>query len=263
MKTINISLIEDEPQSLSLLKDTIQALGSQYSIVSATSNVVDSVFEIQQCKPDILISDIQLQDGTVFDVLEKSGPHIKTLVLITAYDHYAIRAIKYSAIDYLLKPVNTLELKQAIEKCVQQLDSIHLNTVSQINFLQARNEPKNQNAYGDILINSENAIHVIHQKEVLYCKADRNYTEFYLQDGRVIISSRTLLFYEHLLDPTIFFRVHLSFIINTEQVKTFVKGRTGSVVMSNGYEIDVASRRMALFTSFFKKGRREGSQNKT
>jgi two-component system LytT family response regulator len=151
-----------------------------------------------------------------------------------------------------LKPVNTLELKQAIEKCVQQLDSIHLNTVSQINFLQARNEPKNQNAYGDILINSENAIHVIHQNEVLYCKADRNYTEFYLTNGNVIISSRTLLFYEQLLDPVIFFRVHLSFIINTQHVKTFVKGRTGSVVMSNGYEIDVASRRMALFASFFK-----------
>jgi len=252
MKTINISLIEDEPQSLSLLKDTILVLGNQYSIVSATSNVSDSVFEIQQCKPDILISDIQLQDGTVFDVLEKSGPHIKTLVLITAYDHYAIRAIKYSAIDYLLKPVNTLELKQAIEKCVQQLDSIHLNTVDQINFLQSRNEPKNQNAYGDILINSENAIHVIHQNEVLYCKADRNYTEFYLTNGNVIISSRTLLFYEQLLDPVIFFRVHLSFIINTQHVKTFVKGRTGSVVMSNGHEIHVASRRMALFASFFK-----------
>jgi two-component system LytT family response regulator len=252
MKTINISLIEDEPQSLSLIKDAIQTLGRNYSIVSATGNVQDSVVEIQQCKPDILISDIQLQDGTVFDVLEKAGPFIKTLVLITAYDHYAIRAIKYSAIDYLLKPVNTQELKQAIEKCVQQLDSFHLNTVSQINFLQSRNEPKNQNAYGDILINSENAIHVIRQNEVLYCKADRNYTEFYLQDGRVIISSRTLLFYEQLLDPATFFRVHLSFIINTAHVKTFVKGRTGSVVMSNGYEIDVASRRMALFASFFK-----------
>jgi two-component system LytT family response regulator len=252
MKTIKISLIEDEPQSLSLLKDTIQALGNQYTIVSATGNVPDSVSEIQQCKPDILISDIQIQDGTVFDVLEKAGSFIKTLVLITAYDHYAIRAIKYSAIDYLLKPVNTLELKLAMEKCVQQLDSFHLNTVSQINFLQSRNEPANRNAYSDILINSDNAIHVIRQREVLYCKADRNYTEFYLVDGKIIISSRTLLFYEQLLDPAIFFRVHLSFIINTEQVKTFVKGRTGSVVMSNGYEIDVASRRMALFASFFK-----------
>jgi two-component system LytT family response regulator len=255
MKTINISLIEDEPQSLSLLKDTIQALGNQYSLVSATSSVTDSVIEIQQCKPDILISDIQLQDGTVFDVLEKSGAYIKTLVLITAYDHYAIRAIKYSAIDYLLKPVNTQELKLAMEKCVQQLDTFHLNTVSQINFLQIRNEPKNQNTYGDILINSDNAIHVIRQNEILYCKADRNYTEFYLQDGRVIISSRTLLFYEQLLDPAIFFRVHLSFIINTKHVKTFVKGRSGSVVMTNGYEIDVASRRMALFASFFKSRR--------
>lgn len=252
MKTINISLIEDEPQSLSLLKDTIRTLGSQYNIVSATGNVPDSVSEIQKCTPDILISDIQIQDGTVFDVLENAGPFIKTLVLITAYDHYAIRAIKYSAIDYLLKPVNAMELKEAMEKCVRQLETFHLNTVSQINFLQSRNEPGNQNTFGDILINSDNTIQVIRQKEVLYCKADRNYTEFYLKDGRVIISSRTLLFYEQLLDPAIFFRVHLSFIVNSEHVKTFVKGRTGSVVMSNGYEIDVASRRMALFASFFK-----------
>jgi two-component system LytT family response regulator len=253
MQPIKVSLIEDEPQSLAFLRNLVQSFGSPYTLVSETGNVSDSVLELRKWQPDILISDIQIHDGTIFDVLEKAGDNLKCLVLLTAYEHYAIRAIKYSAIDYLLKPVNPEELREAMDKCVRQLESLHLHPVSQIHFLRAQAGQNHAHAQGDILVNSDQTIHRIRQDKLLYCKADRNYTEFHLDGEKMVVSSRTLLFYDHLLDPTLFFRIHLSFIVNAAFVEKFIKGRTGYVVMKNGDEIDVASRRMKLFSSFLKK----------
>ena len=188
MKTIKISVIEDEPQSLSLILNYIKELGKTYQVVSATDNVREAILQINTHRPDVLISDIRIKEGDIFDVLEKTEEHIKTLVLITAYENYAVKAFKYSAIDYLLKPINVHDLQHAIEKCVLQLDFIHSNAVSQFKFLKSKRHAENLNPSSDILINSGHSMTLIKQSDILYCKADRNYTEFHLESGKVILS---------------------------------------------------------------------------
>lgn len=253
MKTIKISVIEDEPQSLSLILNYIRELGKNYHVVSATDNVTEAIAQIKTHQPDVLISDIRIKEGDIFDVLEKTEEHIRTLVLITAYEHYAIKAFKYSAIDYLLKPINLHELQLAIEKCVRQLDFIHSSAISQFKFLKSKRHAESLNPSSDILINSGHSMTLLKQNEIMYCKADRNYTEFHLATGKVILSSKTLLFYEQLLDPSVFFRIHLSYIVNLNYITRIEKGRTGKVWMKNGEEIDVASRRIKPFSDFLKK----------
>lgn len=253
MKTIKISVIEDEPQSLSLILNYLQELGQPYEVVSATDNVAEAILQIKTHQPDVLVSDIRIKDGDIFEVLEQTEQYVRTLVLITAYEHYAIKAFKYSAIDYLLKPINLQDLQMAIEKCVRQLDFMQHSPVSQFRFLRSQRTAETINPASDILINSGHSMTLLKQSEIIYCKADRNYTEFHMVNGKVVLSSKTLLFYEQLVDPAVFFRIHLSYIVNVTYITKVEKARTGKVVMKNGEVIDVASRRLKPFSDFLKK----------
>lgn len=249
MQTIKVLIIEDEPSSKSLINGYLQESFPELSIIAICDTVVDAIFTINSLKPDIVLSDIELPDGNVFDILKETSNSIKTLVLITAFEHYAIRAIKYSAIDYLLKPLMLDELIQAIEKC-----KILLNTnkemANQIGLFLKHNPDQdsslmlNQNK---IAIPVSNSVEMINQSEILYCESDRNNTILHFINENKIIVTKPLLHFEEILDPSMFFRIHISYIINLNKIKKYIKGRGGFVVLSNGLQLEVAARRLPEF----------------
>jgi len=246
---IKAIIIEDEPSSRSLINGYLSEIFPEISIVANCKNVSGAIVSINLHKPHIVLSDIELPDGNVFDILKETSNSIRTLVLITAYQNYAIRAIKYSAIDYLLKPLMFEEFRLAIETCKIMLNR-NLNMTNQIGlFLNHNPSIKNEavDSQLKIAIPVANSVEMINQADILYCESDRNNTLIYFNDGRKIIVPKPLLHFEEILDQSLFFRIHISYMINLNKIKKYIKGRGGFVVMINGMHLEVAVRRLPLF----------------
>jgi len=195
------------------------------------------------------LSDIELPDGNVFDVLKHTSNSIRSLVLITAYQNYAIRAIKYSAIDYLLKPLLVYEFNLAIEKCMRMLNK-NLDMTNQIGLFLNHNPTATNNLVENqykIAIPVGNSVEMINQSDILYCESDRNNTILYFNDQRRITVPKPLLHFEEILDENLFFRIHISYIINLNKIKKYIKGRGGFVMLVNDKQLEVAVRRLPDF----------------
>jgi two-component system LytT family response regulator len=236
-------LVDDEQKNLENLKILLEDFCEHAQVLALCQTVDDAIKAIQLHKPDIVFLDIQMQRETGFDLLAKIKPIDFEVIFITAHSEYAIKAFKFSAIDYLLKPIDIEELKRAVEKVEKKLN---VNITERLEQLVQNLKPAVGQNY-NLAIPTADGLIFIKIETILYCAASSNYTEIFTADGKKYIVSRTLKEYEELLTEHNFFRIHNSFVINLNCIKKYVRGEGGYVIMSNDASLDVSKRRKEAF----------------
>ena len=234
-------IVEDEERARKSLKALLQIhCADTIEVIGEAGTVPEAVQLIHELQPEVVFMDILLQGGTGFDALSQVAQDFK-LVFITAYDEYALRAFRFSAAGYLLKPVDPEELVETVEKLNHEharLKDKQLDLIKELLHDKGRKAER-------IIIPTAEGMEIVPIKNILYCQADRNYTHLVLQHEKKIVSSKTLKYYEELLEGQDFFRVHNSYLVNLTHVRKFYKSQEGVVEMVNGYKIDVARNRKA------------------
>ena len=244
---IKVVLIDDEEHALETLEWKIKNYCPDVAILQTFSSPVKALPFLQEQQFDLLFLDIEMPEMNGFELLQQVRDVHFDVIFTTAYDEYGIKAIKYSALDYLLKPVQVEELTEAVSKFQEKHSHSVLPQQLEVLFqsLQEKNA-KNQK----IALSTKESIELVAPKDIIMCESDSNYTLVYLQDRKKLIS-KTLKDFEEMLVPFNFFRTHQSYLINVEQIAEFVKGEGGYLVMKNGLRVPVSrSKREALMKYF-------------
>ena len=240
MQEIKAFIIDDEFQSRSVLQNMLHQYFPEISVVGQASTVEKGVQGIKEYNPNIVFLDIQMNGETGFDLLNLLPEINFGLIFTTAFDKYAIKAFRFNAIDYLLKPIVVDELIEAVNKVKQRTASAQ--TASKGLLEQLYHDMQNPHKIHDkIAIPTTEGYMVIPVNEIVYCHANSNYTEFYLTNKKRILSSYTLKQYDEILTKQSFFRAHRSYLINLEHIKMYRKGEGGEIIMSNDHEIALSS----------------------
>lgn len=247
---ISAVIIEDEKKSSELLEKLIADNISEIKIIGRADSVKSGIELLEHHKPELVFLDIALPDGSGFDILEKVFNGNQEIIFTTASDKYAIKAIKYSAIDYLLKPIDLEELKEAVKKVIQKR-SVQPNLENLQLLLQ--NLKSRDEKYQRITLPTGNAYEIINVADIIRCEADGNYTRFYLAGGKKILVSNSMKHYEELLPPDLFIRVHHSHLINIKHMVRFLKTDGGYAVMSDGAQVEISRRKKESFMQLFEK----------
>jgi two-component system, LytTR family, response regulator len=239
MQEIRAFIVDDEFQSRSVLKNMLHQYFPEISVVGQASSVENGLQGITEYDPNIVFLDIQMNGETGFDLLNRLPAINFSLIFTTAFDRYAVKAFRFNAIDYLLKPIVTDELIEAINKVKQKTASAWVASKEQVE--QLYQDIKNpQKIHNKIAIPTTEGFTIIPISEIVYCHASSNYTEFHLTNKRQILSSYTLKQYDEILTKQSFFRAHRSYLINLAHIKMYRKGEGGEIVMSNDDEIELS-----------------------
>jgi two-component system LytT family response regulator len=234
-------IIDDEKRGRETLLNLLNEYCKNLEVVEMANSAKTGAEIIAAQQPDVVFLDIQMPKGTGFDMLESIAELNFEVIFTTAYDKYAIKAIKFAAMDYLLKPVEIDELKAAVDRVKEKVKS----KVTGQNFSVLLNNLKGQ--HNKIALPTSEGISFIPTDNIIRCEASGNYTCFYLEDGGKILVSKTLKEYDELLSETNFYRVHNSHLVNLNHVDKFVKVGGDSVMMSDGSRIEVSRRRKEGF----------------
>jgi two-component system LytT family response regulator len=244
-------LVEDEKNSQELLRDLIHEYCEGVEVVAIAGNVAEGLAALAEHKPNILFLDIELPDGDGFQVLEKSEYRDFEVIFTTAYDQYAMKAFKFSATDYLLKPVDIEEMQTAVERAKSKLNQASASgeNDSQSERIEAlvQNLRNVQQPLKRIVLPTSNGFTVVNPENIIRCESDRNYTFIFLTDGRRILVSRTIKEYDEMLQDYNFFRIHQSHLINLNYLKNYTRGRGGYVELTDGTTLDVSARKKSDF----------------
>lgn len=238
MKTFTSIVVDDIPEALEMLSNDIQKYHPEIEIIGKGTSVISTAKLLQKQQPDILFLDIMLGDGTGFDILE-IVPNLKSkIIFVTASDEYAIKAFKFAAIDYILKPYSNKDLADSIKKAKEQIKP----SKDQLSVLQE--SIKNPNKVSEkISLHTSEKIIVVQISEIVRCKSDNNYTTFYLENGKNILVSKTLKYFSDMLKEHNFLRVHQSHLINTKYIKEFIKSDGGYIILKDKSNIPVSVRK--------------------
>ncbi len=231
-------IIDDEPHVRETLRNLMQKFCPQAKVVGEADSVASGAREIQEKRPDLVLLDIRMDDGTGFDLLEKFEHIGFRIIFVTAWEKYAIRAFGFSAVDYLLKPVNPEKLAEAVKRAgqlVQSTFNIQLKTLSD-------NLSNPDNPDRKIILKTFDNVYLVKVQDIIHLTSDSNYTVFKLLNGEQIIVSKNLKEYDDLLSDSGFFRVHRSNLINLKHITRFEKNDGGCVVMTNGDKIPASAR---------------------
>ena len=241
---ISSVIIDDDSNIRSGMKGLLALFAPQIEIVGEAESVDAGVALIESLNPQVIFLDIQLTDGTGFDISEKINlKQIKIkfhVIFVTAHEEFAIKAFRFSALDYLLKPVDPTELKKVIEKINTTIEKN--NEFSNIELL-LENIKKEKSNFKRIALSNSDGIHQFEIADIIRCESDDNYTKFFIKNGRVILISKTLKEYEELLKDSGFFRVHQSHLINLNYLKTYIKKDNGIIVMQDNTTIPISQRK--------------------
>jgi len=244
MNMLTAILIDDESNSRNALHHKLVTNCPEINIVAECENGEQGITAIEKLKPDIVFLDVEMPRMNGFVMLQQLQERNFELIFTTAYDQYAIQAIRFSALDYLVKPIEIASLKEAVGKARarrqkeipnQRIETLLYNLVHE----------KNQQSR--IAIPSQDAIQFIQLEDIIFLEAESNYTSIHLKDEARILVAKTLKDFEDLLPTTHFFRIHHSFIINKNHMRKYLKGDGGQVLMSNGKTIDVSRRKKEEF----------------
>ena len=233
-------IIEDELNVLSGFKKLLQTFCPDVEVVGSAENVESGVALVQQTSFDILFLDINLPDGSGFDLLHQLSQRDFHTIFVTAYDQYAIDAFKISAVDYLLKPISPDLLKKAIEK-IKHLEGLVVQE-DQLEAIQQRIEAE-YNQHEKIILRDTEGMRIVEVSSIVYCEAEGSYTKFYFDNGETILTSMHLKEYERLLEPYGFIRCHHSYLINLQHVLAVNKNDGGVVVLSGQISLPLSTRK--------------------
>lgn len=233
--------IDDEAHCLDRLSHLLaEHCPSTIKPVGTAQSVEDGIRLIQELQPDLVFLDVQIHDKTGFDLLKSLNRVPFDVIFTTAFEKYAVQAFKFSAVDYLLKPIDPDDLKQAVDKLTHKSEKS--DTLEKLDTL-FHNLTTNQNTSKRIAIPIETGLIFLHVTDIIRCQSDGNYTLIFLKDGQKFLVARTLKEFDETLADADFFRIHHSHLINLAYVKSYIKGKGGSVVMIDNSEIDVSTRR--------------------
>lgn len=234
---IKIVIIEDEP---AVRKEISFLIGQETDteLLGWADRVATAQKLLTATRPDVVLMDIQLRDGTAFDLLKKLDPIPPNIIFITAYNHFAIKAIKYGALDYLLKPVDQNELKEALERFRRRRES-HPQWMQQLSVTQ--DAISTGELPESIVLNTLNNMRIVPVQEIIYCKGDGPYTFFFFSDGTEELISKPLKYYEELLPAPYFLRTHQSYLVNRQYVAGI--NRSEYIILKNKEEIPISMRR--------------------
>lgn len=238
---LKVLIVEDNAMGAALLKDKIQKkFLDKLQVIGIVGTAKEAVKQIELQQPDLLFLDIYLLDGDGFEVLEKTSSNTYDVIFTTAYQEYSLKAFDYAALHYLLKPIEEAELIAAVQRFLEKKRTV---SYEQIKLLQQHIKSDIQK----IAISSMTEIVFIEVQNILYFEADQNYATLYLKNGKILVSTKSLSFYEELLLESTFFRIHGKYLINTNYVQKYVKGKGGSVIMPNQKELPVSVRKKQGF----------------
>ncbi|RZL37983.1 MAG: response regulator transcription factor [Pedobacter sp.] len=230
-------LIDDEISNLENLRTLLEKHCPQVSILATAQNVNDAVSVIEKHAPDLVFLDIQMGEQTGFDVLSQLPNRNFEVIFVTAYDQYGIQAVKFAALDYLLKPIDIDELVNAVNKADQKLTTRTQN--SQIEFLLQQLK-KPETSASKIALQMQSETRYVALSEIIRCEADNTYTFFFLTNDEKILVSKSLKEYADLLQPNGFLRTHQSHLVNPAFVKSWLKEDGGILLLTSGEKIPVS-----------------------
>lgn len=237
MKKLTALIVDDIKESRINLKVDLADYCPEIEVVAEAASVITSLKAIKDHQPNIVFLDIHLTDGSGFDVLELLPKVEFKVIFTTASDAFAIKAFKYSAIDYLLKPIDPEELQNAVKQAVGQYKLEH----AQVELLL--DSVKRTTPLEKIAIHTSDKIHVIELQHIVRLESSGNYTEFYLKDKTKILVSKTLKVYDQMLKEAGFVRIHQSHLINAAHVKEYVKQDGGYILMKDGSAPPISARK--------------------
>lgn len=235
-------IIEDEERSRIVLQNLLETYCPEVEIVGMADAVSSGLQLLREVQPDILFLDVQIEGGTGFDILEKMENFQAPVIFTTAYDHYALKALKFSAIDYLLKPIDIDELKLAVKKASTTNDPIE----DQYKIQNLLRNIKNPEEDPVLLVSTLEAIEFVRITDIIRCEAEGAYTNLYLREQRPILVSKVIKEFEFLLQEYGFYRVHQSHLISLKEVQKYVKS-DNYLLMRDGAKIQLARSRKEEF----------------
>jgi len=238
-------IVEDEKTSREILKNYIAKYCPQVTILGEAENIDEALVLIKSNRLDLVFLDVEMPYGNAFDLLEKVGSHTFETIFVTAYNQYAIEALNKHASYYLLKPISIDELIKAVDYVVEvkAKENELQNTVL---------KPKIISENEKITIPTQEGFEVLEIQDILYCKADDNYTHIYLKNNQKKLVSKTLKYFEDILKESSFARIHKSYLVNVNYIVNYKKGKGGTVILNNGKELSVSSSKKRELLAFFK-----------
>jgi two-component system, LytTR family, response regulator len=241
-------LIDDEPKNIRILSGLLGTYCPEVEILGHAEDAETGISMIRQHQPDLVFLDIEMPHGNAFELLDNIMPVNFEIIFITAFDDYTLKAFRYSALDYLLKPVSIDELKLAVKKASERLQTKNLN-------LQLSNLVHNIRRQSPVLqkiaLPWKDEIDFVALSDIVRFESKGGYTHVYLSDKRKFLSNKTIKEYEELLPADTFFRIHNAHLINLNCVKKYHRGRGGRVEMPDNVFIEVATRRKDEFLAIF------------
>lgn len=241
---IRAIIIEDEESSRKIITDMLEENFKNIKVLAVCKNNQEAKTAIEQLEPELVFSDVELGKETVFTMLQQLNAINFEIIFTTGYDKYALQAIKFAALDYLIKPFTEEDLTVALSH-YEQRHSKKQNS-QQFDAL-FHNLKLYQNDLKKIALPTLNGLTVFSVKEIIHCRAEVNYTNFFFTSGRKLLVIKTLKEYEELLNDCDFIRIHKSHLINLHHVKNYTRGEGGTVTMSDGTTIDVSRRKKEEF----------------
>ena len=248
LSMIHYVLIDDEPKNNRILKNMLEEFCQDTCCAGFAANAEEGEELIRKVMPDLVFLDIHLPKEDAFDLLERLLPVKFEIIFVTAFNDYAVKAFRYSALDYLLKPVNIQELRTAVQRASEKLEHRDLN--GRLHNLLANLRTPNVTSHKLALSNAE-CLTFISVEDIIRCEASGGYTLFHMCNGEKLTSARTIGEYEELLPPDLFLRIHNSHIVNLLHVKKYYRGRGGYIEMNGKINIEVSTRRRNEFLSRF------------
>jgi len=245
---IKAIIVEDEHDLREINRRLLENNFPDINVVGETDSVDGGVKLIQKEKPDLVLMDIEIIGGTGFNILQKVKPYNFKLVIITAFNQFAIKAIKFSAIDYILKPINEFEFVNAIESALKMIEQSQRELQLE-NFIDLYEK---QNRAKKIVLRTSESMHLVDISDIEYCKSDNTYTTFFLISGERILVSKSIKEFSDLLEDCDFFRPHQSYLINLNAVSRIDKSDGGFVILKSGVEIPISSRRKQIINDMLK-----------
>lgn len=247
-------LIDDEPDGIRTLKKMLELNCPEVQIAATCSNVLSAQRELEEVLPDVIFLDVRMPGKNGLDMLAELPETNFEVIFVTAHNEYMLQALQFSAVDYLMKPVDEDRLVEAVQRVKKRLRQKRLTgpATTLLHNINKTGVPMEMR----LCLPTQRGFTIVKLEEIVYCEAQRSYTVFRLVNNKHIIISRPLFDYDRLLNDTVFLRIHKSFLVNLMHVKEYMRGDGGSVIMSNGTEIEVSRRKKELFLTkvkeFFK-----------
>jgi two-component system, LytTR family, response regulator len=249
MTNLSCMILDDEARNAQLLNKMLSNYCPQVQVLATETDAVKGLVMIKELQPQLLFLDIEMPHLNGFEILKQLEPVNFEVIFVTAYSHYAVEAFDHHAIGYLTKPINTEKLISVVNAAAARIEQKAFSK----NLFSLIEQSSKQTQAQKIPLSTSNGLVFVKLADIMYCESSGNYTCFFLNDGKSILVSRQLGEYEKLLPDSDFTRIHDKYILNLSYIKEYIKGSGGDVVLENGKELPVASRRKEDFLSRFEK----------